>query len=155
MKYIFLVLSLTGFTLGTFTSCSDGWLAYEGSCYFFGHDEVHFTEAEHYCRQRNGHLIHVNSKAENDFIKDRLTDLNHHYWWMGLTDEVTEGKWQWFGTDEPATFTDWYPGQPNLAVEDCAIFYDAYGYQWGDIPCTRTCIAICEASGGHDCEIIG
>jgi len=24
----------------------DGWVAFNGSCYLFGHDNVHFTEAE-------------------------------------------------------------------------------------------------------------
>lgn len=155
MKHIFVVFTLISGTTGTFTSCSDGWLAYEGSCYFLGHDEVHFTEAEHYCRQHNGHLIHVVSREENEFIKDKLRDTNHKIWWLGLTDEITEGQWKWYDSDEVATFTDWYPGQPNVNSEDCAVFYSGYNFQWGDILCTRTGNALCKTSGKEDSEIIG
>jgi len=26
--------------------CKDGWLPFKESCYYYGHDAVHFTEAE-------------------------------------------------------------------------------------------------------------
>ncbi|KAI7803590.1 putative macrophage mannose receptor 1-like [Triplophysa rosa] len=39
--------------------------------------------------------------------------------WVGGTDAVTEGQWQW-SDGEPFSWTFWSPGQPdNLGEEDC------------------------------------
>ncbi|XP_045182625.1 C-type lectin domain family 10 member A-like [Mercenaria mercenaria] len=139
------------------TTCYDGWLPFEGSCYLFGHQAAHFTEAEHFCRQhKNSHLIHIQSKAENDFIKDRLRDFKSKNWWLGLTDEFIEGTWKWFDTDQTTNFTDWYPGQPDVNPEDCAVYYPAFDFAWGDLPCSSNNYPICEISGLHEeTDIIG
>lgn len=33
------------------------------------------------------------------------TDFSVSLWWLGLTDETTEGQWVWFDTDDIAIFT--------------------------------------------------
>ncbi|XP_052762147.1 C-type lectin domain family 10 member A-like [Mya arenaria] len=60
-----------------YTLCPNGWLANEGSCYWFGHidNPMAYTTAEEYCRHHNSHLVHVNDSAENDFLKDRMREL--------------------------------------------------------------------------------
>jgi hypothetical protein len=41
---------------------------------------------------------------------DPTGDLNY---WIGLTDLFHEGNFIWSSTGEKATYTNWYPGEPN------------------------------------------
>ncbi len=44
-------------------------------------------------------------------------------YWIGLTDEVEEGKWVWQDSFLVADYTHWASGQPDGGTEDnCAIF---------------------------------
>ncbi|XP_060555133.1 C-type lectin domain family 17, member A-like [Ruditapes philippinarum] len=153
--FVGLLCGITGYTS---TGCYDGWLAFDGSCYYFGTNAVHFTEAEHFCRQHNGgHLIHVDSKQENDFIKSRLRMFKPYSWWMGLTDELIEGTWKWFDNGQTANFTDWHPGEPNGgSAEECAVFYIGFDFAWVDTPCLLNNYPICELPGvSTETEIVG
>ncbi|XP_053383022.1 snaclec clone 2100755-like [Mercenaria mercenaria] len=68
--YVFLLVCGTGLTLAT--DCPDGWLAFKGSCYLFGKDNVHFTEAEEYCRHHHeSRLVHVETPEEK-YVSKRL-----------------------------------------------------------------------------------
>ncbi|XP_045182115.2 perlucin-like protein [Mercenaria mercenaria] len=131
------------------TTCYNGWLQFNESCYLFGHNPVHFTEAEHFCRQHhNSHLIHINDKFENAYIKDMLRQFKANSWWMGLTDEEIEGVWKWFDTEEVTSITDWGTNQPdNSGGEDCVIFYEGFDYHWADVSCTQNYVPLCESSG--------
>jgi hypothetical protein len=37
----------------------------------------------------------------------------NHYYWIGLTDLFHEGNFIWASSGEKATYTHWYPGEPN------------------------------------------
>ena len=43
-----------------------------------------------------------------------IISVNHY--WVGLTDEMVEHVWQWYGNDEPVKFFDWAPSEPNGQV---------------------------------------
>ncbi|KAH3812570.1 hypothetical protein DPMN_141005 [Dreissena polymorpha] len=81
-----------------YTTCKDGWIPYKGSCYLFHFERMSFAQAE------------ANDAIENEFLKDRMRQLEDHNWWMGLTDEDIEGVWQWFDTEEMPTYTDFRSG---------------------------------------------
>ncbi|KAL4218175.1 hypothetical protein ACF0H5_022911 [Mactra antiquata] len=138
------------------STCHNGWLAFEGSCYLFGETAAHFTEAEDFCRKHhNSHLVHIDSDLENKFIKDHLRDHQTHSWWMGLTDQDIEGVWKWFDTDTVAAFTDWDPSQPDPSEEDCGVFWLAFDFKWGDVPCTSSFPPICEMGSLENPGVIG
>ncbi|XP_052764758.1 perlucin-like [Mya arenaria] len=139
----------------TFTLCPDGWLANRGSCYWFGHIEtpMDFTTAEEYCRHHSSHLVHVNNSDENDFLKDRLRQLRPSHFWMGLTDELTEGHWVWSDTDTTAPFLNFNPSEQAHSTEDCVIFARNYDYTWADYECSNRVAPLCEMPGWSDPEV--
>lgn len=129
------------------TACPDGWIAYKGSCYLFGSDDVIFTVAEEYCRQHGGRLVHVETYEENLFLKGlmkhHLKDAN---FWLGMTDEITEGVWKWYGSDKAVGYFDWGPTEPQDfgSGEDCALFYLSIQFVWVDASCLGKAKAVCE-----------
>ncbi|XP_052812249.1 perlucin-like protein [Mya arenaria] len=141
------------------TCCDDGWIGYKGSCYLFGHGLHTFTTAEQYCRQRNGHLVHVNTAEENTFLTDQMRDRKDRAWWLGITDEGSEGVWYWFDTNTLAEFTDFHPGDggPHI-IEDCAVYDPSVAYQWVDISCEKQAyLPLCEARSSDctDAVVVG
>ncbi|XP_053383514.1 C-type lectin domain family 10 member A-like [Mercenaria mercenaria] len=147
-----------GFNATAGTDCLNNWTAHGNSCYLFGHQSLPFYTAEHYCRQHNGHLVHINGKEENVFIREHLRYMKGIRWWIGLTDDDVEGTWMWYDTNEEAMYTDWTPGQPTNSGnnEDCVEFDMTAGYDghWNDAPCDMHLLPICERSSGN-IDIVG
>lgn len=76
----------------------------------------------------SGYLVTVGSQAEWSFI---IAQFPEDWTWIGLTDEVQEGIFQWV-TGEPVTFTRWIPGEPNNAGEEDYTFYQRSSSLDGD-----------------------
>ena len=79
-----------------------------------------------------GHLVTFTSKAESDFVRSQvLTGASSR--WIGLTDEASEGSFQWV-TGEPLTYSSWNGGEPNNSGgnEDYVEMYPGGG--WNDLP---------------------
>ncbi|XP_052764759.1 perlucin-like [Mya arenaria] len=143
------------FAVAAATDCGDDYLVFHGSCYHFGHRPSDFTEAQHYCQQKGGRLVHIETSLENDFIRNHVMEMNSHDWWIGLTDELAEGHYLWSENGKEATFTDWAYNQPQGGSEDCVALEKTIDFHWGDFPCARSSIyPICEASPG-EIELIG
>merc|ERR1712137_124589 len=167
MDYVstLLVLSTAVFLGGVRgTDCPDYWTSFEGSCYLFpDHHQMNFKEAERFCNASySSHLVHINSPAENAFIKTYLKKMKDEPHWMDLTDMYNEGKYMWNDTGSLVEFSDWAPGQPDNWIggdEDCILFFDDDDYKWHDAPCGHDHEPICELSsedfGIDNLEIIG
>ena len=50
------------------------------------------------------------NSEENDFLKIFGTT---HWFFLGLTDRETEGRWVWSSDGTPVTWTLWKSGEPN------------------------------------------
>jgi hypothetical protein len=108
---------------------------------------MRWTEARDYCKTLGAHLVVIESKIENDFVYQ----LNPNSW-LGLTDEIQEGKWQWV-TDEPLIYTNWSwaVGEPDNCTngcgghppyyeeEDYAHFGELDWHDWGDVTSSFVC----------------
>lgn len=127
-------------------SCPNYWMSYEGSCYLFQTNVMNFVDSEEFCEEVGGHLVHVETALENDFIKGQLQNLGAQNVWMGLTDIVSESAWTWYGTHTKATFTYWAPGEPNNVDgdEDCAAFKNGVEFKWNDVRCSYEFRFVCE-----------
>ena len=60
----------------------------------------------------NGHLVTITSAFENALVGSFRGANQDLRGWIGLTDEVTEGTFQWI-TGEPLTYTNWNVGEPS------------------------------------------
>ena len=92
-----------------------------------------WQEAKADAEKQGGHLVTVGSAAEWDTIRLALgNDFNTLDLWMGATDEVTEGQWQWV-TGEPFAFQTWCSGEPNGSGNYMHKWVRG-GNKWDDIP---------------------
>jgi hypothetical protein len=108
-----------------------------------------WSSARSTCAGRGGYLATLTSQAENDFVYANVAQQGVDTW-LGGTDEVVEGTWQWV-TGEPFTYANWFPGQPDNNAgsgQDYLAFtsFDTLG-RWDDagLPATDMSRAyICE-----------
>jgi len=69
-----------------------------------------WTDAQAQAVAAGGNLVTINDAAEQNWLSNVFgtTEL----FWIGLTDRVTEGVFQWV-SGQPVTYTNWAPGEPN------------------------------------------
>jgi len=66
-------------------------------------------------------------------------------YWLGGSDLVTEGEWQWTSEQETFKYTNWMPKEPNnLTGEDCLLNNWLGHGKWGDFVCERTEYFVCQ-----------
>jgi len=102
---------------------------YNGHSYYRSTGSMTWTAAKTACTNMGGHLVTVTTAAENSFIFGLWPSG-----WIGLTDEVTEGVWQWV-TGEPYSWSNWNSGEPNNAGNEDYIQFVGGG-KWNDLPNT-------------------
>ena len=91
-----------------------------------------WSNAKAHCESLGAYLSTLTSQEENDFVYNNLCKVDY-VTWLGGTDEVVEGDWQWI-TGEPWEYTNWYPGQPDdcWAGQDYLIFWFIHPNSWDD-----------------------
>ncbi|MEM1184681.1 MAG: FG-GAP-like repeat-containing protein [Planctomycetota bacterium] len=87
------------------------------------------------------YVASVNTAAEDAFLIDSGADS----WWVGLSDEVTEGTFVWDNGDA-VTYTNWRPGEPNnfQGVEDYTAINRFGTGQWNDLQASDVQRAVIE-----------
>ncbi|XP_060598532.1 perlucin-like protein isoform X2 [Ruditapes philippinarum] len=136
------------------TPCLDGWIAYGGSCYYLSSTNVNYAGADEYCKSLRAHLVHVEDKDENTFLKTFMQNHSRagiHYW-IGITDIETENVWKLSGENKSSSFFDWGASQEpsGTRTENCARFAYEHQYKWGDVACTSTARPACEENWKGD-----
>ena len=90
-----------------------------------------WNQAYRVCEQKGGHLVTIESKAENDFVQS-MAAKHEANCWLGSTDFAGEGNWYWI-TGEEFNYTNWYDGEPNNdgGKEHYMAMYTSSGH-WND-----------------------
>ena len=114
-----------------FGDVTSPYFAYNGKFYLLSNAGT-WKEAQAQAVSLGGNLVTVNDAAENQFLVNTLGGTERL--WIGLTDEVTEGIFQW-ANGEAVTYTNWAPDEPNNANnEDYAEFNLGGAGKWNDLP---------------------
>jgi len=111
---------------------------------------INWHEARAYCENLGGYLVSITSLEENNFIFNNVV-LHNVTYFIGATDEVVEGTWQWV-SGEPWDYDNWdncesAPGLDDSTKggrEDYATFYANHTGGWGDIEDSTVGPFICE-----------
>ncbi|XP_068672430.1 perlucin-like protein [Montipora foliosa] len=140
------------------SSCPEGWVFFDGFCYYARDTVKTFQEAQDYCSEMNADLAKITSQQENDFVlalarrdapaaEQVWIGLFWHktggdFWWS----DKTGGDFWWSDLSVPV-YKNWAPGEPNgNADEPCGMMFTrkktdqrrhtASGY-WNDLKCSR------------------
>ena len=91
-------------------------------------------------------MLVIDNEEEDGFMNVTADVYSENKWWMGLTDQVSEGVWFWVDGSFPS-YTNWHAGEPNDAGgnEDCAQLNRFGDDTWNDEPCSREFYYICES----------
>ncbi|KAM9119365.1 C-type lectin domain family 2 member A-like isoform 2-T2 [Pangshura tecta] len=71
--------------------CLDGWVGYQGKCYYFSEAKENWTYSQSHCSALGASLAVIDSKQEMDFMM-RYAGLVEH--WIGLRRE-SDQPWKW------------------------------------------------------------
>jgi len=95
-----------------------------------------WQEAKIYAERLGGYLATVTSPEERNWIYQTFP---HSRFWLGGTDEVLEGHWQWI-TGEEWDYANWGVGEPNNfmgmmedMLEMSTLLDQSHGL-WNDMP---------------------
>ena len=86
--------------------------------YFAGNTYKLFDEgksrdaAKAYCEELGGHLATITSAEEQSAVEELIANGTKSSYWLGATDEVTDGEWLWV-TGEEFTYEKWANSQPD------------------------------------------
>ena len=121
---------------------------YNGSCYTLFTNPVPWKEANATCEAHNTHLVKIESKYENAFLRDVVLK-NGEAPWIGLNDLDNEGVVVWYDGTNLTGYDNWLHRNPNNGAgnaggnqeEDCVSFY---GREWIDNDCEKGMGYVCE-----------
>ncbi|XP_062833046.1 pulmonary surfactant-associated protein D [Anolis carolinensis] len=102
--------------------------------------EGNYETAKVACSHFGGQIASPRNEAENNAIVKIIAKLGKSAF-LGMNDIETEGNFIHLN-GEHIGYTNWAPGEPNSAQEDCIEIY-TYG-KWNDKSCAEIRIIVCE-----------
>uniref|UniRef100_A0A3B3V625 Perlucin-like protein n=2 Tax=Poecilia latipinna TaxID=48699 RepID=A0A3B3V625_9TELE len=136
----------------TCTECPPGWLQVGDQCFHMSTDRHNFTSSAEKCREAGAQLAMLTTREQHDAVEKegrRIAGF-HIYYWIGLSDSVTEGDWRWMDNSTLITsFWSVHRSEPDNNQsqgpegEDCAVV-DSYTQSWYDVPCEFEYPRVCQ-----------
>uniref|UniRef100_A0A8C4PQM7 C-type lectin domain family 4 member E n=1 Tax=Equus asinus asinus TaxID=83772 RepID=A0A8C4PQM7_EQUAS len=148
IKFFLGILTENSLPLGSIKNCCPlNWVHFQSSCYFFSSNTMTWTASLKNCSYMGAHLVVINTQQEQEFLFHAKPREKEFY--IGLTDQVTEGDWQWVdGTPLTKSLSFWDIGEPNnlATAEDCVTIRDSSNprQNWNDVACFFRHFRICE-----------
>jgi Bacterial Ig domain/Lectin C-type domain/FG-GAP-like repeat len=95
-----------------------------------------WESSQAYAQSLGGNLVTVNDATEEQWLKTTFGTTEN--FWIGLTDNVTEGQFVW-ANGETVNYRNWAPGDPNnVNDEDYVTMNFSDSRQWNDVNSTTT-----------------
>ncbi|XP_039534401.1 hepatic lectin-like [Pimephales promelas] len=127
-----------------------------GKLYYFSSDELNWSSSRAFCVSKGADLVTISNQAEQLFLLSELKE----YYWIGLNDLYTEGRWVWVNnqtlTETGVQFwhqrvsqlsepDNWITGSGDGANgENCAVVFSNTLNNWFDVSCSSMYKFICE-----------
>lgn len=99
----------------------------------------------------------IESAEENDFLKSTFLTTSKVAYWIGLSDQVKEGKWIWTDGSFLGSYTNWGNNNPNNqgGNQNCGHIvkgsfkmggynFNGFNGEWNDFKCDFAHGYICE-----------
>ncbi|XP_066474275.1 C-type lectin domain family 2 member D-like [Tiliqua scincoides] len=83
-------------------ACPDGWLNYEGRCYFFSEEERSWTSSQNFCASYESSLVIIENGTEKVFLLRYMGTAGH---WIGLQKDPHQ-TWKWVDGTEINTLLE-------------------------------------------------
>lgn len=104
---------------------------------------LRFQLTSHYILENPRKRIDFNVKQINLLLPPIGTASGS--FWIGGSDMLVEGEWEWMTSHNLVTFTDWASGEPDdFLNQDCLDIKTSAHYHWNDSPCSYLHWFICE-----------
>uniref|UniRef100_A0A9J8C0N0 C-type lectin domain-containing protein n=1 Tax=Cyprinus carpio carpio TaxID=630221 RepID=A0A9J8C0N0_CYPCA len=89
--------------------CAVHWIHSGGKCYYYSTVRMNWTQSRDHCVTLGGHLVIINSKAEQDFVTSNVEETH----WIGLNDLDTEGHWVWVNNQPVSNSVEFWKKREN------------------------------------------
>ncbi|XP_063399303.1 perlucin-like protein [Mytilus trossulus] len=117
---------------------------YNGHCYYFGEDQLSWSDAQRKCQLIGGNLVKIEDSSENTWLKSNTNGAGTIAYWIGLSDLV-EGEFRWTSDQEVVSYKNFDHGQPNnLRGNQNCVYLDYNAGKWDDATCGNNHKYICE-----------
>ncbi|XP_052103509.1 perlucin-like [Mytilus californianus] len=160
-------LAILGLFIGNgVCDCPNGYMRHDDSCYkLYASTKATWAEAFMYCQVFGSDLAVIETAREQNFIEGFLRrefkkGMSDGVW-IGGTDALVEGEWQWIKTGvsiNQQEYRHWWPGEPNSSGalgEDCMDLLHHESYNWNDQRCDVHANFLCERPAVTGQQIIG
>ncbi|XP_051907364.1 macrophage mannose receptor 1 [Hippocampus zosterae] len=155
---VLLIVCLAAFLALGQCQCQAGWRENDHKCYYFSADTMTWWEANTFCLSQNSNLMSIQDIHERLWVR---TQIGTEIFWIGLTDGITEGVWEWTdGSPFIQYISYWVQGQPDNwgdePGEDCGQVVGGSSGRWNDENCDVKRKYICKhanSNPGPHCDL--
>ena len=104
-----------------------------------------YAEAMAHCAAEEAELVHLQTAAENDWVRRRAAEVRAQDYWVGLTDAEEEGVFVWPDGSGVGDFAPWLDGEPNGGDRENCVGLRPQDGGWYDRRCGDAVAVLCEA----------
>ncbi|XP_062605322.1 hepatic lectin-like [Saccostrea cucullata] len=121
--------------------CPTSWRINGEKKYCFVNNPLKWHAAKASCIWMEAHLLEIENEAEQNLIQNKASGDR---WWMGGTDEESEGTFIWVHSNTTLSYTNWLQGEPSNGDtgENCVEMLTEG--VWNDKNCDSSTYYICE-----------